>query len=75
MCVAESLPEEAECQKELVNLANELEDPHRKTLRHLMVHFCRCCQHQDTSGHRDPPTKLSQVFCHILLRPPWENIM
>ncbi|ELT95404.1 hypothetical protein CAPTEDRAFT_179314 [Capitella teleta] len=67
--------DDAQCQRALIALVAQMDDPFRLTLTHLMKHFCRCFQHQDMIGHQDTPTKLSQVFCHVILRPPWENII
>lgn len=40
-----------------------------------MAHFLRLWQIQHESGVADGLDKLSHVFCHILLRPPWERII
>lgn len=40
-----------------------------------MGHFIRLWRIQHDSGLEDGLDKLSHVFCHILLRPPWDKIM
>lgn len=59
----------------LMELANSLPAAHVSILRYLMAHFCRLWQMQFESGVRDDIDKLSKVFCHIILRPPWDRIM
>lgn len=59
----------------LMELVNSLPAAHVSILRYLMAHFCRLWQMQFESGVRDDIDKLSKVFCHIILRPPWDRIM
>jgi len=59
----------------LSELVAQLPSVHRVLLDFLMSHFCRVCTVQEEFGHREPTVKLSQVFCHLLLRPPWEKII
>ncbi|XP_064626241.1 phosphatidylinositol 3-kinase regulatory subunit alpha-like isoform X2 [Lineus longissimus] len=59
------------CRDCLRALTMEMPEHHQGTLQFLMAHFCRLCQQSAGSGGRDPISTLSQVFCHILLRPPW----
>ncbi|XP_046372437.1 phosphatidylinositol 3-kinase regulatory subunit alpha-like isoform X2 [Haliotis rufescens] len=61
--------------KSLLDLIEELPPPHKSTLAYLMGHFCRLWRFQHESGVVDGLDKLSHVFCHILLRPPWEKII
>lgn len=72
---ASKLPDEEACKAALSEIVLKLPDHHQSVLRHLMVHFCRICQMQEEFCQREPLSKLCQVFCHILLRPPWEDIM
>ncbi|XP_050401628.1 phosphatidylinositol 3-kinase regulatory subunit alpha isoform X2 [Patella vulgata] len=65
----------ASSSKSLLDLMEELPAPHKSTLQYLMAHFCRLWRHQHESGVTDGLDKLSHVFCHVLLRPPWENII
>ncbi|KAK7479856.1 hypothetical protein BaRGS_00028936, partial [Batillaria attramentaria] len=61
--------------KSLVDLVEELPAPHKSTLAYVMGHFCRLWRYQNESGTADGIDKLSHVFCHILMRPPWEKII
>lgn len=61
--------------KSLVELIAALPGPHQSTLQYLMAHFIRLWKIQHESEVDDGLDKLSHVFCHILLRPPWEKIM
>jgi phosphoinositide-3-kinase regulatory subunit len=61
--------------KSLTDLVEELPAAHKSTLTYVMAHFCRLWRFQNESGTMDGVDKLSHVFCHILLRPPWEKIM
>ncbi|XP_023930184.1 phosphatidylinositol 3-kinase regulatory subunit gamma-like isoform X4 [Lingula anatina] len=67
--------DDEQCKERLVQLASDLPPHHSSTLRYLMAHFVHLCQHQYALGKREPPVKLSHVFCHILMRPPWEKII
>uniref|UniRef100_T1J1N3 Phosphatidylinositol 3-kinase regulatory subunit alpha n=1 Tax=Strigamia maritima TaxID=126957 RepID=T1J1N3_STRMM len=64
-----------QCALCLCQLASQLPEHHRSVLRFLLAHMCRVCQLQHARNMREPPTVLLQVFCHILLRPPWEKII
>lgn len=72
---AAKIGDDEQCGQCLARLTQDLPSPHRSALQYLMRHFCRLCQHQQKIGKSEPPTKLSHVFCHILLRPPWEKII
>lgn len=48
---------------------------HNMTLKYIMIHLIRICRMQYQRGIKDQPTILIQVWCHILLRPPWEKIV
>ncbi|XP_076462015.1 phosphatidylinositol 3-kinase regulatory subunit gamma-like [Babylonia areolata] len=61
--------------KSLTDLVEDLPAAHRSTLKYLMAHFCRLWKYQNESGTMDGVDKLSHVFCHILMRPPWEKII
>ncbi|XP_062709364.1 uncharacterized protein LOC109409609 isoform X2 [Aedes albopictus] len=56
-------------------LIHELPIHHGNTLKHIMVHLIRICRMQCQRGIDSQPTILIQVWCHILLRPPWEKIV
>ncbi|XP_076667877.1 uncharacterized protein LOC143368733 isoform X2 [Andrena cerasifolii] len=72
---ASNVRNDEQCAARLGQLVVELPDHHRSTLFHLMAHFCRICQLQHGRGYMEPPTLLTQVMCHIFLRPPWERII
>jgi phosphoinositide-3-kinase regulatory subunit len=59
----------------LSSLVDALPFHHRATLHHLMSHLCRICHMQVDGGYQEPLSTLCLVFCHILLRPAWENIV
>lgn len=61
--------------RNFTDLIEQLPGPHKSTLSYLMAHFLRLWRIQHESGVADGLDKLSHVFCHILLRPPWEKIM
>jgi len=61
--------------KNLLELVEQMHPSHKSTLRYLMAHFIRLWRIQHDSGMDDGLDKLSHVFCHILLRPPWEKII
>ncbi|XP_014482039.1 PREDICTED: phosphatidylinositol 3-kinase regulatory subunit alpha isoform X2 [Dinoponera quadriceps] len=72
---ASNMRNDEQCATRLSQLVAELPANHRSTLFHLMAHFCRICQLQHGRGYTEPPKILSQVLCHIFLRPPWERII
>lgn len=60
----------------LMHLINtELPEHHRKTLKWIMAHLCRICCLQYERGIQDLPLPLVQCFCHIFLRPIWNDIV
>ncbi|XP_053688857.1 phosphatidylinositol 3-kinase regulatory subunit alpha isoform X2 [Sabethes cyaneus] len=48
---------------------------HNMTLKYIMIHLIRICRMQYQRGLKEQPTILIQVWCHILMRPPWEKIV
>ncbi|XP_033127311.1 phosphatidylinositol 3-kinase regulatory subunit alpha-like [Anneissia japonica] len=70
---ANSIRSEVEKVERLNDLVESLSPPHKSTLRYLMAHFVRICQ--NTQVNKVGPQKLASVFCHILLRPPREDIL
>jgi len=62
-------------QSTLTSLVDALPFHHRSTLHYLMTHLCRVCRLQVEAGHQEPLSSLCVIFCHIILRPAWENIM
>ncbi|XP_067928036.1 phosphatidylinositol 3-kinase regulatory subunit alpha-like [Watersipora subatra] len=67
---AASIEEASERTQQITSLVNELPDAHKRTLNFLMSHFYRITNTIEGSSRR-----LAQVFCHILLRPPWPEVM
>lgn len=60
----------------LMHLINsELPEHHRKTLKWIMAHLCRICCLQYERGSMELPLPLVQCFCHIFLRPMWNDIV
>ncbi|KAK2167461.1 hypothetical protein LSH36_27g01007 [Paralvinella palmiformis] len=72
---AAKIKDDEACKASLLMLSKELPDAHQKTLQYMMAHFCRVCRHQEVLSERQQLSRLSQVFCHILMRPPWEHII
>ncbi|XP_071952094.1 phosphatidylinositol 3-kinase regulatory subunit alpha-like [Antedon mediterranea] len=70
---ANSIRNEMEKVERLNDLVESLTVAHRSTLRYLMKHFTRICQH--SLVNKVGPQKLASVFCHILLRPPRDCIL
>lgn len=64
-----------QCKSMLAQLIQDIPEHHRSTLKFVMAHLCRMCSMEHARGNKNPPTVLTQVMCHILLRPPWERIM
>lgn len=64
-----------QCKTVLTQLIHEIPEHHRFTLNYVMAHLCRICSMEHARGNKNPPTVLTQVMCHILLRPPWDRIM
>lgn len=64
-----------QCRSMLAQLIQEIPEHHRSTLKFVMAHLCRICSMEYARGNKNPPTVLTQVMCHILLRPPWDRIM
>lgn len=60
----------------LMHLINhELPVHHRVTFKWIQAHLCRICCLQFDRGIHDQPLPLVQVFCHIFLRPVWQDIV
>lgn len=72
---ASRITSDAVAAEQLRLLIHELPVHHGNTLKHIMVHLIRICRMQCQRGIDSQPTILIQVWCHILLRPPWEKIV
>jgi hypothetical protein len=62
----------------LVKLVPQLPHQHRSTLHHLMTHWCCIIRLQVECGVCDSQELISSMchaFCHIMMRPSWENIV
>lgn len=66
---------DAEAVKQLRAHIHELPIYHNMTLKYIMIHLIRICRMQYQRGLKAQPTILIQVWCHILMRPPWEKIV
>lgn len=66
---------DAEAVKQLRAYIHDLPIYHNMTLKYIMIHLIRICRMQYQRGLKTPPTMLIQVWCHILMRPPWEKIV
>ena len=62
---------------EICLLSKKLCAPYSVNLRYLMSHLCRVATHSDSLKlwTQRSPQRLAEVFMHMLLRPPWEEIM
>lgn len=58
----------------ICDLVQTLPTHHRATLIFLLQHLCHVCQLQEEFNLSDPLSKICYAFCHILMRPSWENI-
>uniref|UniRef100_U5ETW2 Putative adaptor for phosphoinositide 3-kinase n=1 Tax=Corethrella appendiculata TaxID=1370023 RepID=U5ETW2_9DIPT len=61
--------------QQLLKLLCDLPQHHIFTLQFIMKHLIRVCRMQCQRNRTEQPTILIQVWCHILMRPPWENIV
>ncbi|XP_059145678.1 phosphatidylinositol 3-kinase regulatory subunit gamma-like isoform X2 [Physella acuta] len=61
--------------KSVVELVDEMPPAHKSTLTYIFAHFARLWRWQFESDVVDGVEKVLHVFCHILLRPPWERII
>lgn len=66
---------DAEAVKQLRAYIHDLPIYHNMTLKYIMIHLIRICRMQYQRGLKAQPTILIQVWCHILMRPPWEKIV
>lgn len=66
---------DAEAVKQLKAHIHDLPIYHNMTLKYIMIHLIRICRMQYQRGRKAQPTILIQVWCHILMRPPWEKIV
>lgn len=71
---AAKLADDEQCRAALLELIEELPKSHRLVLDFIMSHFARVCTIQESFNRHEPTSRLSEVFCHLLLRPPWEKI-
>jgi phosphoinositide-3-kinase regulatory subunit len=60
---------------QMMKLVHDLPEHHSQTLVHIMKHLIRICRMQYQRGLKDQPIILIQVWCHIIMRPPWEKIV
>ncbi|BFY99582.1 hypothetical protein BsWGS_02622 [Bradybaena similaris] len=65
----------ASSRKSIVDLVDDLPEAHKSTLKYIFAHFARLWSWQCESDLVDGVEKIIHVFCHILLRPPWERII
>ncbi|XP_076318839.1 phosphatidylinositol 3-kinase regulatory subunit alpha-like isoform X2 [Tachypleus tridentatus] len=72
---ASKIGDDNQCALCLGQLVQQLPVHHKLTLQTLMSYFCRLCQLQHMRGIEDSPNVLIKMMCHVLLRPPWENII
>lgn len=66
---------DTEAVKQLKAHIHDLPIYHNMTLKYIMIHLIRICRMQYQRGLKAQPTILIQVWCHILMRPPWEKIV
>lgn len=66
---------DTEAVKQLRAHIHDLPIHHNMTLKYIMIHLIRICRMQYQRGLKAQPTILIQVWCHILMRPPWEKIV
>ncbi|XP_074640608.1 phosphatidylinositol 3-kinase regulatory subunit alpha-like [Tubulanus polymorphus] len=73
---AAQIEDDVQSQHCMANLLSDMPPHYRCTLQYLMSHFSRLVSRYHTrSGRLSPVCVLSRVFCHILIRPPWNRIM
>jgi len=61
--------------KTIMELVEDMPAAHKSTLTYIFQHFARLWSWQFESDIKDTVDKILHVFCHILLRPPWERII
>ncbi|XP_055885499.1 phosphatidylinositol 3-kinase regulatory subunit alpha-like isoform X4 [Biomphalaria glabrata] len=61
--------------KSVLELVDDMPPAHKSTLTYIFAHFARLWRWQFDSDVVDGIEKVLHVFCHILLRPPWERII
>lgn len=54
---------------------NEIHEHNRSTLVYIFRHLIRVCNMQFERGLDAEPENLVQLFCHVVFRPNWEDIM
>lgn len=72
---AQKRKSDEECTSVLKQLLEQLPEHHMSTLHFIMAHLCRICQMEFARGNKNAPAVLTQVMCHIFMRPPWDRIM
>ncbi|XP_019764916.1 phosphatidylinositol 3-kinase regulatory subunit alpha isoform X3 [Dendroctonus ponderosae] len=72
---AQKRKSDEECTSVLKQLLEQLPEHHMSTLHFIMAHLCRICQMEFARGNKNPPAVLTQVMCHIFMRPPWDRII
>ncbi|CAL1540645.1 unnamed protein product [Lymnaea stagnalis] len=61
--------------KTVVELVEDMPPAHKSTLTYMFAHFARLYRWQFESDVEDKVENVLHVFCHILMRPPWERII
>lgn len=69
------MSDESERMEEMAGIFDMLPPKHKSTLTHIMRHIVEICIEIDKKNKTLGCERITQVFCHVLLRPSWEKIL